>query len=315
MKTNKFLMGALFCAFVAGLTGCNGNDPEQNGSNGTNGGGQTENPGGVTIDKSNGVLPGLFTVHESGKQIQFSMGNLQYTQSTQTWSFAKNQYDMIGTDNVTGGSVSHDAIYGDEKRGTALADKIDLFGWSGSTGAAKWGISISEDYNDYSGDFKDWGQNAISNGGNKANQWRTLTNEEWNYLITDRANASSLQGVASVNGVNGLILLPDGWKQPNGVSFKSGFSSDYSVQAYADYQAFTLDQWSKLESAGAVFLPASGDRYGTDVNDVGSRGDYWSPTPSVEVSAWILYFLSGEASMGGSDRLYGLAVRLVQDAK
>ena len=300
-------MGALFCAFVAGLTGCNGNDPEQNGSNGTNGGGQTENPGGVTkLDKSSGCLNGSFSIAK-GKYVSFSMGNLQYTQSTQTWSFAKNQYDMIGEDNVI--KVEDEYGYDDY----ALADKIDLFGWSGSTGAAAaWGISTSTDYDDYSGDFVDWGQNAISNGGKKANQWRTLTYEEWIYLIEGRANASSLQGVASVNGVNGLILLPDGWKQPNGVSFKSGF--DGSVD-YADYQAFTFDQWSKLESAGAVFLPASGIRGGMGVNDVGDSGYYWSATLYDENYAWDLNFDSSKAYMNGYYRGYGQAVRLVRDVK
>ena len=266
-----------------------------------------EEPGDVTIDKSNGVLPELFTINESGKQIQFSMGNLQYTQSTDTWAFAVNQYDIIGGDNVVDGT---------------LADKIDLFGWSGSTGFA-WGISTSTDDIGYSGDFVDWGQNAISNGGNKANQWRTLTNGEWYYLLDTRANASSLQGVARINlnadgseYANGLILLPDNWTAPAGISFKSGFSSERSVQAYADYQIFTLDQWSKLEKSGAVFLPVSGYRYGTDVGDVGGDGYYWSATPFGESNAWYLGFSSRGASMGSRSRRYdGIAVRLVQDVK
>ena len=71
--------------------------------------------------------PAAFSVAE-GTQIAFSQGNLQYTKSIDAWMLAENQYDMIGEDNVS-----------DE----ALADKIDLFGWSGSTGSAKWGISTS----------------------------------------------------------------------------------------------------------------------------------------------------------------------------
>lgn len=282
----------------------------------------TAEPGGVTIEKPNGVLPGLFAINESGTQIQFSMGNLQYTQSTATWSFAEHQYDFIGTDNVTGGSVSHYANNSDSKNGTDLADKIDLFGWSGSTGVAKWGFSISIDYTDYSGNFKDWGQNVISNGGNKANQWRMLTENEWYYLLNTRANASTLKGVARINlnadgseYANGLILLPDNWTAPAGISFKSGFASEWSVQAYADYQTFTLEEWSKLESAGVVFLPASGFCYGTDVDYVGNSGDYWSATPYDESSAWYLYFYSDEAYMSHSTRYNGQAVRLVQDAK
>lgn len=253
-----------------------------------------------------GVLSGLFSVSPT-KQVRFSQGNLQYTQSTDTWAFAVNQYDIIGKGN---------------RVDSVLADKIDLFGWSGSTGAAKWGISTSYDDEDYSGDFKDWGQNAISNGGNKANQWRTLTYDEWYYLLDTRANASTLKGVARINlnadgseYANGLILLPDNWTAPAGISFKSGFASEWSVQAYADYQTFTLEEWSKLESAGVVFLPASGFCYGTDVDYVGNSGDYWSATPYDESSAWYLYFYSDEAYMSHSTRYNGQAVRLVQDAK
>ena len=137
----------------------------------------------------------------SSNQVYFSPGNLQYTQSTNIWSFAENQWDYIGTDNVTGGSVSFDPTFGDNKEGTALADKVDLFGWS--TSATNFGVSTSKDDNDYSGSFVDWGINKI--GSDAPNTWRTLTDDEWEYLLNNRNNASSLRGVAQVNGVNGLI--------------------------------------------------------------------------------------------------------------
>ena len=70
-----------------------------------------------------------------------------------------------------------------------------------------------------------------------------------------------------------------------------------------------------MESAGVVFLPASGFCYGTDVDYVGNSGDYWSATPYDESSAWYLYFYSDEAYMSHSTRYNGQAVRLVQDAK
>ncbi|MGM9826193.1 MAG: hypothetical protein ACI3Z8_07130 [Paludibacteraceae bacterium] len=76
-------------------------------------------------------LEGVFSVAKD-KQVRFSKGNLQYTQSTNTWAFAENQYEMLDTANV---------------RNNALADKIDLFGWSGSTATARWGISTSNDNN------------------------------------------------------------------------------------------------------------------------------------------------------------------------
>ncbi len=238
------------------------------------------------------------------KQVAFSKGNLQCTLSATdtTWSFAENQYDMLGTANVSDG---------------ALADKIDLFGWSGSTGA-KWGISTSTSNADYSGDFVDWGTNTI--GTDTPNTWRTLTKDEWYYLRNTRTNANDLVGVARIkfnddgtDYVNGLILLPDDWDCPASVTFKSGFASGYTIQAYADYQTFTLADWQKLEAAGAVFLPASGRRYGSDVGNVQDNGVYWSATPNGTGRAYYLSFSSSAAYASPLIRFFGHAVRLVQD--
>ena len=253
---------------------------------------------------------GKFSVSNT-KKVAFSSGNLQYTQSTNTWSFAENQWDMIGTDNVIGGSVSSDPTYGDEKHGTALADKIDLFGWS--TSATNFGVSTSTSISDYSGSFVDWGTNKI--GSDAPNTWRTLTYNEWDYVVFGRPNASSLKGVAQVNGVNGLILLPDNWTCPAGVTFKSGFHGDgeWGVKYYAAYQTFTADQWSKLEAAGAVFLPAAGIRYGQNVYTVQRIGNYWSATERDSYDAYGLGFGSDEAGMELYSRLHGPSVRLVKD--
>ena len=251
---------------------------------------------------------GVFSVSES-KQVSFSKGNLQYTQSTNTWSFAENQYDVIGTDNVTGGSVSSDPTYGDSKSGDALADKIDLFGWS--TSATNFGVSTSTDYNNYSGSFVDWGTNQI--GADAPNTWRTLTYDEWYYLRFTRTNADALCGVAQVNGVNGLVFLPDSWTCPDGVTFKSGFHSNYGKNYYAAHQTFTAEQWSKLECAGAVFLPAAGYRDGSNVYSVQRYGDYWSATEGYSSYAYYLYFYSDGANMGDYDRSLGPSVRLVKD--
>ena len=252
---------------------------------------------------SSDVPAGAFSVAE-GKQIAFSRGNLQYTQSTATWAFAEHQYDMIGAANVSGSD---------------LADKIDLFGWSAANETAKWGISTSTDYSDYLGDFVDWGKNIIIFP--EGNTYRTLTYDEWEYLLNTRTNADNLIGVARINlnsdgteYANGLILLPDDWTAPADVAFKSGFADDYSEEAYATHQIFTLDQWQKLEAAGAVFLPASGGRYGSDMNDVQNYGYYWSATADDSYIAYSLNFDSNGASTRYDDlRYYGLAVRLVQD--
>ena len=252
---------------------------------------------------------GMFSVSYD-KQVTFSKGNLQYTQSTNTWSFASTQWEVIGTDNVTGGSVSS-GEYGDDKYGITLADKIDLFGWS--TSATNFGVSISTIDRDYSGPFVDWGTNMIGN--DAPNTWRTLSYDEGYYLRHTRTNADDLVGVAQVNGVNGVIFLPDNWTCPVGVTLKSGFHSNYGVDYYAAYQTFTAEQWSKLEAAGAVFLPASGYRGGSTVRHVQVYGSYWSATEYDRYGAYLLAFDSDGASMysliGGC--LLGRSVRLVKD--
>ena len=263
------------------------------------------------LDDSDNDGIGVFSVSYD-KQVTFSQGNLQYTQSTNTWSFASAQWEMIGTDNVTGGSVSSDPTYGDRKEGTALADKVDFFGWSGAS-TTHFGVSTFTDYNDYSGSFVDWGTNKIGN--DAPNTWRTLTYNEWEYILNTRPNASSLKGVAQVNGVNGLILLPDNWICPGGVIFKSGFyNSNGYYDNYSAYQTFTADQWLNLEKSGAVFLPAAGYRRGSNVSGVQDNGYYWSATECERYGAYGFYFRSGEAYVeGDSDCSVWHSVRLVKD--
>ncbi len=245
----------------------------------------------------------------STKQVYFSKGNLQYTQSTNTWSFASAQYAVIGTDNVTGGSVSSDPYSGDGKEGTALANKMDLFGWS--TSATNFGVSTSTNQETYYGSFVDWGTNVISD--NAPNTWRTLTYKEWYYLLHTRTNADALCGVAQVNGVNGLVFLPDTWVCPEGITFKSGFHSSYGADYYAAYQTFTAEQWSKLESEGAVFLPSAGDRVGWTVGYVQYYGEYWSATEFNDTDVFCFYISSFEANMYSTTRTFGRSVRLVKD--
>ncbi len=255
-------------------------------------------------DDSN-VLMGVFSV-SADKQVAFTKGNLQCSgvnTGNYVWSFAETQYDMLGEANVSG---------------SVLADKIDLFGWSGSTGSAKWGISTSTSYSDYSGDFVDWGTNTI--GTAAPNTYRTLTIDEWEYILQTRPNASEKKGVARINFnsdgtqyANGLILLPDSWTCPAGITFKSGFASERSVEAYATYQTFTLAEWQQLEAAGAVFLPASGYRIGSSMYIVQGNGYYWSATANDSNYAYSLYFFSNEAGANDYDRNLGQAVRLVKD--
>ena len=239
-------------------------------------------------------VKGVFSV-SAHKQVTFSKGNLQYHPANNEWRFAESQLDYIGEANSNCSSTYN--------------GWLDLFGWS--TNTTNFGVSTSTNFDDYSGSFVDWGTNKI--GTDAPNTWRTLTCDEWVYLRSSRNNANDLCGVAQVNGVNGIIFLPDNWTCPAGVTFKSGYHSSYGVDYYAAYQTFTAEQWSKLESAGAVFLPAAGYREGSDMDHVQYFGYYWSATELDSYYALFLCFDSHEVCMGGNKRYAGQAVRLVKD--
>lgn len=232
------------------------------------------------------------------KKVAFSPGNLQYITATDTWLFAAQQYHIIGSRNMVN---------------QVFADTIDLFAWSTDTDpSTAWGVTLVEDLNLFSGDFVDWGT-AVGDG----KTWRSLTAAEWEYLRASRKNASSLIGVGSVDGVHGLILLPDEWVAPAGITFKSGYSDkEYSSIAFEEYQSFTAEQWATMQSAGAVFLPCAGFRIGTDLAYMQLGGLYWTSSPHAaygpRFASYFLFMCDG-AGIGYDTRSSGNAVRLVKD--
>ena len=269
----------------------------------------------ITIEPAPlGAIDGLFSVSDN-QQVWFSQGNLQYKASTNTWRFATNQWSIVGQDNQNISQNYH--------------GWTDLFGWGtsgynhGAVCYQPWSTSqTSSDYYAY-GSYTynlydqtgqaDWGYNAISNGGNQTNQWRTLTHGEWQYVFNDRPNATNKFGSATVNGVHGVVLLPDNWTTPSGCSFASGMDG-YTLNTYNSVI------WESMESAGAVFLPAAGDRIGTSVYNVGSNGRYWSLSYDTSWDssgrAWSVYFIdSGLGTDANSSRYVGLSVRLVRSSQ
>lgn len=255
-----------------------------------------------------GVLPGFFSVSEAEK-IRFSKGNLQYQASTDTWRFAENQYDVIGADN-SNISNSYDGW-------------IDLFGWATSGYSNSMPYQTSDDISDYGPEDEsiaetnyDWGVfNKISNGGNRVGLWRLLTKYEWEYILNVRENASKLFGVGCVNGVNGLILLPDSCVIPEGVTFRAAVASDSGAELYSIVNDFDLAEWTLLEEAGAVFFPAAGARLGTRVMYTSVAGYYWTET-IFEYDAKSVYCMGFDSSRavweGLSNRTNGRSVRLVK---
>ena len=232
-----------------------------------------------------GALSGKFSVSD-GKQVYFSKGNLRYESSK--WSFFDNQYDYYSS---------------------YSADAWDHFGWS--TSATDYGKNTSTTRSDYSGDFVDWGA-TMGTG------WRMLTSDEWTYLLKTRS-ASTVGGTengryakAKVNNVRGVILFPDTYTHPDGVTAPTGVNATGDTGWNGN--SYTDEDWTKMETAGCVFLPAAGYRNGSMVNNPGSVGDYSSATPSGTEKAYELYFSSGSLNTASEgSRFYGLSVRLVSE--
>lgn len=274
------------------------------------------NPGEVPV----GAISGKFTINADGDQVYFSQGNLQYQASTNIWRFAENQFDVIGSAN-NNISPTYDGW-------------IDLFGW----GTSGWNngntyylpYNIESNYNSNTGygygptdgiSFRygltgnyanaDWGiYNAILNGGNVPNQWRTLTTMEWRYVVYDRTTPSGiLYAKGNVNNVEGMILLPDNWNT-------SVYALNYTNLEEAPYTAneISSDAWHVLESNGAVFIPAAGYRDGISVWQVKVWGNYWSSTCESSARAYIQLFGNNTAYYYyDRNRNMGCSVRLVQD--
>ncbi len=231
------------------------------------------------------LLSGVFSV-SSTKKVNFSKGNLRYASSK--WSFFDNQYDYYN-------SYSEDAW--------------DKFGWS--TSATTYGMSTSDQYSTYSGDFVDWGA-TMGTG------WFTLSKDEWTYLLNTRS-ASNVGGTdngryakAEVNDVMGVILFPDTYIHPDGVTAPTGVNATDNTGW--NNNSYTVADWTKMESAGCVFLPAAGGRSGSSVNDPGWYGYYWSATLNGASNPYYVTFTSGILNPTNSyTRSYGYSVRLVRE--
>ena len=256
-------------------------------------------------DTKPGELSGEFSV--GAKQtVHFSQGNLQYQASTHTWRFAEHQYDMIGDAN-SNISDTYDGW-------------IDLFGW----GTGDSPTNASSDYDEGYPNYAEWGANAISNGGDEPNVWRSLRRDETEYLFKSRVNADSLFGFGNIAGLNGLIILPDNWETPDSVTFVPSLRLSLEKRSSGDYRNtkgdnylhnnYTYEQWAIMEAAGAVFLPASGRRNsGKAITDVNDKDSIWLSTSSRANTANSLTMRNDFLDVSTANfRHLGSSVRLVR---
>ena len=282
---------------------------------------QPSNTGGFD---ENGASNSLFSVSDT-RRVRFSKSNLQCDVMYDNvrfyywWQFSDNQYDYIGTHNSDIALMGH----------STNSYTIDLFGW-GTSGhrvsqdSFYYGSPESYQYSnsrpyygpnaDLTGHFSDcdWGwSNSIHDGGYKTGLWRTMSSDEWSYLIYDRSEDYRF-AKAKVNGVNGLLIFPDNFSLPSGITLQ--YVNDGSVYFYAN--TYTLEQWNTLENAGVIFLPAASRREGSAVVDTDFlTGFYWTSTARGAASAKCMSFTNLDVTIADNPRYTGQSVRLVMDEK
>lgn len=289
----------------------------------------------VSID-DDGIVPGLFSVANTDgiitKMVRFSKGNLQYVGSNCTWQFAEHQYDYLGTttsQNSTTTTVTRDLFgwgttgYQDTRTSSTgyqtyyepystssntLSDShpaynINKYGYGPDYDSSnKYGLAVTNK--------SDWGMHPITNGGNTVGKWRTLTIDEFVYVFNTRSTTSGVRyAMAAVNGISGLIILPDDWSTSYYI-----LSSTNTESAAFTSNTITLSDWNtKLEANGAVFLPAAGYRGGTWVYVEGSFGFYWSSScVNSDKGYVIVFYYDGCYIPTSENRSNGFSVRLVR---
>ena len=263
-----------------------------------------------------GALNGVFTINSSGDKVRFSKGNLRYDGSTNRWRFAEEQWDVVGS----------------SQNSSTQTILRDLFGWgtSGWNNGNQYYLPWNTDDSNGSlygpnGDYNltgvyansDWGvYNAIINGGNAVELWYTLSFQEWQYIVESRS-ASYLNGIsdarftkAIVNGVKGIILFPDIYIHPAGITVPVNINSNGSGFTSNVFQG---DDWDSMELAGCVFLPTAGKRHETTIGYVGVSGMYWSSTSANTHCAKYLHFNNSSLGFNYDSRSVGYSVRLVCD--
>ena len=258
------------------------------------------------------LTPRAFSVSET-KQVYFAWGNVVVDDTlnedgthTVNWRFADNQWDSYT--NMPPTTPGQSSTY-------------SHFGWG--TGNDPWRMGRHNDFVN----FIDWGVHFLNSGYGTSifgpySYWYTLSSTEWNYLLLNRPNWSSLLGWGTIidrNGMatRGLIILPD-----EGVSGMKGTSFSPSVFAPGTngfssivMNIYTPDgshngYWSEMERAGAVFLPETG---WTDFSSGRFRGSYnledglyWDSI-AFDVDDQSLYTFAGFL------KDIGVSVRLVHD--
>ncbi len=173
------------------------------------------------------------------------------------------------------------------------------------------GASMPEDY----GDYFAWGETETKSyynwstykwcNGSETTLTKYCTNSNYG-TVDNRTTLDPEDDAAHVN-------WGGDWRMPTSAEWEELYDNTTSTWT-TENGVYGRKFASKKDAAKYIFLPAAGYRGGTDVDDVGSHGFYWSSSlySSSPYSAYLMYFGSGNVPQSSLDRFFGFSVRPVQ---
>lgn len=276
----------------------------------------------------------------SGRKVEIAPSNLMYQgkgdgTGTGTWSLMDNPWTIIETTDVAE-NYNHSLT---------STERVSLFAWgtSGLPGEGwgpkyPWETSNVLGYGPSGANLPtdcDWGANSID--GLSGTGWRIPTQSEWAFLAGMSTGSEEKRGnqfgFGKIGAVSGLFFLPDigDWTdpQPNSKEFSRGSKESFNNNNY------TEEEWAVLSGAGAVFLPAAGQRKNNTetashncvvYSHSNTFGLYWSSTAWANGAENSLFLEFGynpsysgaryhAVTYSGMRRNIGLSVRLIREVE
>lgn len=249
------------------------------------------------------TLPGRFSVNANGKQVNFTRGAMEYNHSLDLFQTGSNQWETLNGKNKY---ISD----------TTFINWLNMFGWGTGDDLMKYDSLASYTT------FTDWGLSDIRNTSCEPGTLRTLTADEWDYIINGRPNAADLRTIGGLIQLvkdedtvflDIIVLLPDTFEMPEGMHLDMHATS-YRTNLYWP------EEWELLEENGAVIIPLTGYRKGDKLYDIDTDGislvaHIWTSTPDGDDNAKAVRIDKNDWSIESMPRCCGMYVRLVKDAE
>lgn len=252
-------------------------------------------PATITVgDAYNSLQPGnnyVFSVSPT-KKVFFSKGNLYMDHCW--WKFHENQWDRC----FSYPTQINDVEWGDYNAYQQYSHQgtFDLFSYGATGDGSPYPWERCFLSQNIAGTHYDWGQSAYG-GHNDFDEgvWRTLTGDEWYYLLHTRQGGYVKDGVlyrywcTHINLsdylnpvlIPGILIFPDIMPTLSGSVYQPS-SIAYSICGCGDGTWISVDEWNDImQPAGCVFLPQAG-RFGADETNLAIYHKafiyYWTST-------------------------------------